>query len=50
MAITQSFFEPGAPNFAQQQIQIIPTDDDKIDDDYDNEDGDDNDYEKPKWL
>ena len=43
MAITQPIFKLGLPDFAWQQIQIIPTDDDDDDNDYD-------DNEKLKWL
>ena len=44
MVITRLIFELGAPKFAWQQIQIIPTDDDNDhvdnDVDYDDKDGD----------
>ena len=46
MDVTQSICQLGAPNFAWQQIQIIPKDDDNDqgdDDDYD--DDYDNDYD-----
>ena len=55
MGITQPIFKLGPPDFAQQQIFVIPTNDDNDDDynDYDdsNDDNDDdgNDNEKPKW-
>ena len=44
MAITWPIFKLGPPDFAWQQIQRIPADDD--DDDNDDHDNDD---EKPKW-
>ena len=44
MEITQPLFKLGPPDFAWQQIQVIPTDDDDDGDDYDNNDDD----EKPK--
>ena len=55
MVITQLIFMPGPPDFAWQQIQIIPTNDDDHDDDnhdnYDDDDDDDDDNdEKPKQL
>ena len=46
MAITQPIFKPGAPDFAWQQIQIIPTDGDDNDN---NDDNDNYDDEKPQW-
>ena len=46
MVITRLIFELGAPNFARQQIQIIPTDDENDhgdDDDGNDDDSDDDD-------
>ena len=44
MAITQPIFKLGPQNFARQQMQIIPTDEDNDDDDND-DDNDHNDHE-----
>ena len=41
MAITQPIFKLGPQNFAGQQMQIIPTDEDNDDDDNDDDDDDD---------
>ena len=54
MAITEPILKLGPPDFAWQQIQIIPTDDVNNDDynddnDVDDDDDDDNDDEKPNW-
>ena len=38
MAITQPIFKLGPQNFARQQMQIIPTDEDNDDDDNDHND------------
>ena len=45
MVITRLIFKLGAPNFARQYIQIIPTDDDNdhVEDDVDYDDIDDDD-------
>ena len=43
MAITQPVFKLGPPDFAWEQIYVIPTDNHNDDDDYNNND---NDYEK----
>ena len=45
MTITQPIFKLEPPNFARQQMQIIPTDENHDDDD-DKDDNDDNDDDK----
>ena len=48
IALTQSIFKLGPPDFSWKQIQIVPTDDDdnnsNNDDDDDDDDGDDGDH------